>query len=230
MPTGIVIDFREKKLESMKKIAITILFAGVAFLGAEAQSKSSRTEKISKADYAKNEQDRATMYEEARLDRLRYDSVRHAKDSLKQAAFDSTRLAWKDSVSTYQDSINTVKYQEMALQSAQWRLTDQEREAVVESANLSENQSRQVLYINQSFGERASTIKENELLTDAEKQAELFALNKERVEKLKTVLGKSKARKLERKRKEYAKKNGAIEADAWIDTANAYAASNPSEK
>ena len=47
-------------------------------------------------------------------------------------------------------------------------------------------------------------------------------LNEERETKLKTVLGKSRAKKLEKARKAYIKKNGSIEEDAWIERANEY--------
>lgn len=203
----------------MKKIAVTILFAGFAFLmgNAQAQSKTSKQEKASKAKYAKIDKERQQKFEEQRLERLEYDSLRHAKDSIYQAQFDSSRIAWKDSVAHSQDSMNTDKYRNMSMQSERWNRMENERAIIYKNAKLNDYQKTQAKFINQQYAEKAALLK-----SDGDNAAALADLNKEREAKLKTVLGKSSAKKLEKARKSYIKKNGSIEEDAWIEKANDY--------
>ncbi len=203
----------------MKKIALTFLFASFAFFIGQAQTKTSKKEKASKAKYAKLEKDRQQKFEDQRLDRLEYDSIRYAKDSLYQVQFDSSRIAWKDSVAFVQDSTNTDKYKNMSMQSEQWNRIEKERALIYKDAKLNEYQITQARFINQQYAERAAVLKADEMKSAEEKAATMAELNMEREAKLKTVLGKSKAKKLEKSRKSYVKKNGAVEADAWIDMA-----------
>ena len=203
----------------MKKIALTFLFASFAFFIGQAQTKTSKKEKTSKAKYAKLEKDRQQKFEDQRLDRLEYDSIRYAKDSVYQVQFDSSRIAWKDSVAYVQDSTNTDKYKNMSMQSEQWNRMEKERALIYKDAKLNEYQITQARFINQQYADRAAALKADEMKSSEEKAATMAELNMEREAKLKTVLGKSRAKKLEKSRKSYVKKNGAVEADAWIDMA-----------
>ena len=206
----------------MKKLGITILFASFAFFIGQAQSKTSNKEKASKAKYAKIEKDRQQKFEEQRLERLEYDSLRYAKDSIHQAQFDSSRIAWKDSVAYAQDSMNTDKYKNMSMQSENWNRMEKERAVIYKNAKLNDYQIAQARFVSQQFSERATIIKADEMKSAEEKAMAMAALNMERETKLKTVLGKSRAKKLEKERKSYIKKNGLIEDDAWIEIANEY--------
>lgn len=206
----------------MKRIALTFLFASFAFFVGQAQTKSSKKETASKAKYAKIEKERQQKFEEQRLERLEYDSIRYAKDSVYQAQFDSSRIAWKDSVAFVQDSTNTEKYKNMSAQSEQWNRIEKERALIFKEAKLNEYQITQARFVNQQYAERAAALQADEMKTAEDRAAAMAQLNLERETKLKTVLGKSRAKKLEKARKSYVKKNGAIEADAWIDMASEY--------
>ena len=206
----------------MKKLGITILFAGFAFFIGQAQTNTAKNEKASKAKYAKIEKERQQKFEDQRLERLEYDSLRYAKDSVYQAQFDSSRIAWKDSVAYAQDSMNLNKYKNMSMQSENWNRMQKERALIYTNAKLNDYQITQARFVGQQFSERAAIIKADEMKSAEEKAMAMAALNMEREAKLKTVLGKSKAKKLEKARKSYIKKNGSIEDDAWIEMANEY--------
>ena len=206
----------------MKRIALTFLFASFAFFAGQAQSKTTKQENASKAKYAKIEKERQQKFEEQRLERLEYDSTRFAKDSIHQVQFDSSRIAWKDSVAYAQDSLNTNKYSAMSNQSEQWNRMEKERLMIFKDAKLNDYQITQARFVSQQYSERAAVIKADEIKSAEEKSAAMAQLNVERQLKLKTVLGKSSAKKLEKARKSYIKKNGSIEEDAWIEAANDY--------
>ena len=214
----------------MKKIALTFLFASFAFFIGQAQTKTSKKENASKAKYAKIEKDRQQKFEEQRLERLEYDSTRYAKDSVYQAQFDSSRIAWKDSVGYFQDSTNTDKYRSMSTQSELWNQMDKQRAMIYKEAKLNEYQITQARFVSQQYSERAAFLNADEMKSSEEKAMALAELNMEREMKLKTALGKSSAKKLEKARKAYVKKNGAIEADNWINTAKEYNMPKKSKK
>ena len=206
----------------MKRIALTLLFASFTFLMGQAQSKTSKKESASKAKYAKIEKERQQKFEEQRIERLEYDSLRYAKDSVYQAQFDSSRIAWKDSVGYYQDSVNIDKYKTMSAQSEEWNNMEKQRAVIYKEAKLNEYQITQARFVSQQYAERAAVVNTDQMKSAEERMMALAALNAEREMKLKTVLGKSSAKKLEKSRKSYVKKNGAISADTWINTANEY--------
>lgn len=214
----------------MKKILFTCLLASVTFLVTNAQSKLSKKERASKAKYAQIEKDRQQKFADDRLQRLQYDSLRHAKDSIAQYQFDSSRVAWKDSVAHHMDSVNTENYKSMAQESEHWNAMEKERALIHKSAKLNEYQISQARFVNQQYREKAAAINADSVNTAEQKAAQLAQINAEREAKLKTVLGKSKARKLEKARKAYVKKNGSIEEDAWIETASSYKNPEKSKK
>lgn len=218
---GTKIVINEKKI-SMKRIALTFLFASCAFLMGQAQSKTSKQENASKAKYAKIEKERQQKFEEQRLERLEYDSLRYAKDSVYQAKFDSSRISWKDSVAYAQDSMNLDKYKTMNTQSEEWNNMEKQRAMIYKEAKLNDYQITQARFVSQQYAEKAAALNDDSMKSAEEKTMAMAQLNAEREMKLKTVLGKSRAKKLEKARKSYVKKNGAIVADSWIETASAY--------
>ena len=149
----------------MKRIALTFLFASFAFFMGQAQSKTSKQEKASKAKYAKIEKERQQKFEEQRIERLEYDSTRFAKDSIYQAQFDSSRLAWKDSVAYQQDSMNTDKYKNMSMQSEQWNRMQKERALIYKNAKLNDYQITQARFISQQYAEKAAMLNADEMIS-----------------------------------------------------------------
>ena len=89
------------------------------------------------------------------------------------------------------------------------------------AAKLNDYESKQVKYINQTYTEKAKFVLNG---SDPQtKKMELAALNEERRNKIRVVVGKSREKKLEGERKDYFKKNTPDESNAWINIAESVA-------
>ena len=212
----------------MKRIFL-LCAAAMSLFAAEAQT-SKKTKKAkkttmsaeakAKAKTAKLEEERQMKFEEDRLERLRYDSVRHENDRLADARFDSERVAIKESKIKMIDSTNTETWKAASIQKENALKAERNRDQIVSAANLGPQQGRMVKDINQAYNDKAKAITDNVSLSDTDKKTQLAALNTERRDKIKAVVGKAKERKLEKERKEFVQKNGEDTEAAWIDQAS----------
>jgi hypothetical protein len=208
----------------MKKIFLLCVVA-LSFMTADAQQtkksskKKAKTTKASKskAEAARLERERYEKAETARLDMLRYDSIRRETDRLNDSTFDVARMAWKDSMLRTIDSNNNVNWKAQMAQHEQKYMIDRSRDEVIRAAKLTGNQGRQVKYINQVYHEKARVVRQDSTLTEEQKTAQYMALNTERRNKIKAIVGSSKEKKLEKERQEYRRKNSVDADEAWID-------------
>ncbi len=209
----------------MKRIFL-LCAAAMSLFAAEAQTtkKGKKTKAISaeakaKANAAQLEQERQQKFEDERIERLAYDSIRRENDKLADARFDSERVAVKESKIKMIDSTNKESWKAAAIQKENALKAERNRNQIVSAANLGPQQSRLVKDITQAYNDKAKVILDNVSLDDATKKTQLAALNQERRDKIKAAIGKAKERKLEKERKEFVQKNGEDTEAAWIDQA-----------
>jgi len=211
----------------MKKI---ILLCVVAFsmIGAEAQTKKGKKvkkapnkEAVAKARYNKAEAQKKLMRDSLIIGLRMEDSIRLAVDSISDFQKDSMSLVYRENGLKNIDSLKNVRYGLIIKNREDADKMDKTQMDINSAAKLSDYQSKQVKYINQTYSDKAKMIVQgNDPQT---KKQELVVLNEERKIKLRTVIGKSRERKLESERKDFVKKNGADEATAWIDIAESVA-------
>ena len=187
--------------------------------GKKAKKTAVSAETKAKLAAAKLEEERQAKFEDERVERLRYDSLRHDNERLADARFDSERVATKEAKIKIIDSTNIEGWKSHATQQEEYAKAERSHNQLISAANLGTTQGRQVKDITAMYNDKAKMINDNVSITDEQKKEQLAALNTERRTKLKAVLGKSKERKLEKERKDLVKKNGAPSEDAWIDTA-----------
>lgn len=212
----------------MKRIFLSG-FAALFLLAAQAQTTTKATKKAkkthvtaeskAKAAMAQKEQERQDAIEAQRQDLLRSDSVRRDNDRVADSSFTMQQTMWKDSMNKMQDSTYTARYKTISTQQEDWAKLDRNRDAINKAAKLSTSQGNLVKNINQTYTQKAKVVTDDASLSTEQKQTQLVALNTERMTKLKAVLGNSKAKRLEKERKDYMKKNGTDVEEGWIDTA-----------
>ncbi|MBS1497525.1 MAG: hypothetical protein JSS85_11690 [Bacteroidetes bacterium] len=212
----------------MKRILLTG-FAALFLIAAQAQTSTKATHKAkkshvsadskAKAALAQKEKERQDAIEAQRQDLLRSDSVRKENDRVADSSFTTQQTMWKDSMNKVQDSTYNERYKSISTLQKESAKEDFDRNAILKSAKLSGEQSRQAKNINEAYSQKAKAITDDASLSAEQKQTQLAALNTERLGKLKAILGNSKAKRLEKARKDYVKKNGAAAGDSWMDTA-----------
>lgn len=209
----------------MKRIFL-LCAAAMCLFAAEAQTtkkgkKSKKTtisaEAKAKANAAKLQEERQQKFEDERLERMRYDSIRHENDRLADMRLDSERVAFKETRFKEIDSTNKESWKSASVQKENALKAERNRDLIASKANLGPTQSRQVKDINQAYNDKAKMVKDNVSLSETDKQTQLAALNTERRDKIKAVLGKAKERRYEKERKEFVQKNGEDTEAAWID-------------
>ncbi|HMJ47295.1 MAG TPA: hypothetical protein VK498_08195 [Ferruginibacter sp.] len=213
----------------MKKIFLTCAVAMCVF-AADAQKKTTKKTKVNyqkkeavaKAEFAKHEKERQDAIEAERVERLWADSVNKENERVANEKFEADRIAWKDTRIKQIDSTNTEKYKAQITKSEEWSKIYRNRDEVNRLAKLDAYQGKQVNYINETYHDKAQLVRDDAALTDDLKKQQLASLNIERRDKIKTAIGKSKEKKLEKKRKEYYAKNGADMEVAWINEAEGY--------
>lgn len=212
----------------MKRIILlcAVAFSMLATVEAQTTKKAKKGKKTSvsaesksKAAAAKLEKERQEKFEDERMERMAYDSIRKENEKLADIRFDSERVATKDAKIKMIDSLNKESWKSHAAQQEQYAKSERNLDQVIMAANLGPNQGRQVKDINLAYNSKAKMITENATLTDDQKKEQLAALNTERRDRIKAIIGKAKEKKLERERKEVAQKNGADVEAAWIELA-----------
>ena len=210
----------------MKRIILTCIVA-LSLFSADAQTKKANRsgkkpnkEAVVKANFNKKEADKKLARETQLNAMLSEDSIRIKTDSLADVATENERLIYKTDGLKIIDSVNKVGYGNLSKQRGEWEKAQRNNELIMRAANLSDYESKQVKLINQNYNEKARVLLLNSN-TEVKKQ-ELFNLNEERKNKIKTVTGKSKEKKLEKERREFVKKNGADADSQWLDVAENY--------
>ena len=210
----------------MKRIILTCIVA-LSLFSADAQTKKANRsgkkpnkEAVVKANFNKKEADKKLARETQLNAMSSEDSIRIKTDSLADVATENERLIYKTDGLKIIDSVNKVGYGNLSKQRGEWEKAQRNNELIMRAANLSDYESKQVKLINQNYNEKARVLLLNSN-TEVKKQ-ELFNLNEERKNKIKTVTGKSKEKKLEKERREFVKKNGADADSQWLDVAENY--------
>ena len=210
----------------MKRIILTCIVA-LSLFSADAQTKKANRsgkkpnkEAVTKANFNRKEADKKLARETQLNAMLSEDSLRIKTDSLADVAIENERLIYKTDGLRVIDSVNKVGYGNLSKQRGEWEKAQRNNELIMRAAKLSDYESKQVKLINQNYNEKAGVLLLNSN-TEVKKQ-ELFNLNEERKDKIKTVTGKSKERKLEKERREFVKKNGADADSQWLDVAENY--------
>ena len=210
----------------MKRIILTCIVA-LSLFSADAQTKKAKRfgkkpnkEVVAKVNFNKKEADKKLARETQLNAMLSEDSLRIKTDILADVAIENERLIYKTDGLRVIDSVNKVGYGNLSKQRGEWEKAQRNNELIMRAAKLSDYESKQVKLINQNYNEKAGVLLLNSN-TEVKKQ-ELFNLNEERKDKIKTVTGKSKERKLEKERREFVKKNGADADSQWLDVAENY--------
>jgi hypothetical protein len=206
----------------MKKIFLLCLVA-FSFATAEAQKrkKISNKETVVNARFNKHEASKKLMRDSLIIKMRLEDSTRLAMDSIADLQADSISLAYRENGLRAIDSMNNESFAAIGNNTSEWNKKQKSQNDIIQAARLSEYKSRQVKIINSSYIEKAKVI-----IQDGEASAkanELVALNEERRNRIKALLGKSKEKKLEQARKSFVKKNGVDADTAWMDIVDSFA-------
>ena len=220
---GTVIENRVKNNLTMKKISLLCLLAFSIF-ASEAQTKKSKRsrkqpnkETVAKAKFMKAEGQKKLMRDSLMIGMKMDDSLRIAGDSISDLQKDSLSLVYRQNGLKNIDSLNKIKYATIAKSRSEIDLSEKTQMDINRAAKLNDYQSKQVKYINQNYTEKAKVLISG--VDPQTKKQELAALNEERRNKIKVVVGKSREKKLENERKDYFKKNTADQSNAWINIA-----------
>lgn len=211
----------------MKKIFLLCLIA-FSFIAAGAQSKKNKKgrkapnkEAVANARFNKLEASKKVMRDSLIFKMRLEDSTRLAMDSISNLQADSISIAYRENGNKIIDSMNNESFSAIANNTSEWNKKQKAQSDMIQSARLNEYNSRQVKIINSSFTEKAKI-----LVQDGNANAkaqELAALNEERRDRIKALLGKAKEKKLEKARKSFVKKNGVDADTAWMDIADSFA-------
>ena len=211
----------------MKKISLLCLLAFSIF-AAEAQTKKSKRSKkhpsketIAKAKFMKVEAQKKLMRDSVMISMKMEDSLRIVADNMSDLQKDSLSLVYKQNGLKDIDSLNKLRYATIAKSRSEIDIAEKTQMDISRAAKLNEYQSKQVKYINQTYTERAKILTSG--VDPQTKKQELALLNEERRNKIRSIVGKSREKKLENERKDYFKKNTADESNAWINIAESVA-------
>ena len=210
----------------MKRFLFTLVSAFCLFT-ADAQTKKSKRsgkkptkESTANANFKKKEVVKKVQREKQLTAMLSEDSLRLQNDSIADLATENERVTYKTEGLRLIDSTNKANYGTLSKQRAETDKADRDNALIVRSAKLNDYEAKQVIYINQTYNEKAKVIIGSG--TAEQKKQELFNLNEERKAKIKTVAGKSGEKKLEKERKEFVKKNGTHTDSQWIEAAESF--------
>lgn len=223
---GTVIENRVKNNLTMKKIILLCVVA-LSVLSVEAQTKKSKKSKkpskeaIANAKFTKLQAEKKLMRDSLIVNLRMEDSLRLAGDSISDLQKDSVSLVYRQEGLRAIDSLNKLKYADIARTRDEADMMDKTQMDINKAAKLSEYQSKQVKYINQTYTEKANTLIAG--VDPLTKKQELALLNEERRAKIRVVVGKSREKKLESERKDYFKKNTADQTNSWINIAESVA-------
>lgn len=211
---------------TMKKI-LFIIITTFSLFTADAQAKKSKKsgkrpgkEAIANSDFKKKEAIKKTDREKQLTAMRSEDSLRLQMDSIADLTTENERTVYKTEGLRIIDSTNKAGYGTLSRERADWEKTERDNALIMKAAKLSEYESKQVKYINQTYNEKAKQIIGSG--TADQKKQELFTLNEERKAKIKTVAGKAGEKKLEKERRDYIKKNGIHTDTQWIEVAESF--------
>ena len=211
----------------MKKITLLCLLAFSIF-AAEAQTRKSKKfkkqpskETVAKAKFMKAETQKKLMRDSLMIGMKMDDSLRIAGDSISDLQKDSLSLVYRQHGLKDIDSLNKIRYATIAKSRSEIDVAEKTQMDINRAAKLNDYQSKQVKYINQTYTEKAKMLLNG--VDPQTKKMELAALNDQRRDKIRVIVGKSRERKLENERKDYFKKNVADESNAWINIAESVA-------
>lgn len=208
----------------MKKIFLLSVLA-VSFFAAEAQSstrksKNAKKPKLSSEAIFQARQDTLMAQRQQKIDsalayQLQYDSSRRENERIAYQNFQQRQKAWKDSMFLQMDSSNTAQWKTMSKEHEHWLSVQKQRAEINRTAKLSDYQKVQVNYINQTTFEKAKLITSDSILDQSKKKEALTKLNTERRDRIRTVTGKAKEKRLEKARKA---QSTSTDSDAmWIN-------------
>jgi|GEM_PF-2510499 len=224
---GTVIENTAENILAMKKITFLCLFA-ISFFAAEAQTKKNKKSKkqpnkdtVAKAKFIKVEAQKKFLRDSVMVGMRMEDSLRIAGDNLSDLQKDSLSFVYRQNGLKDIDSLNKIRYATIAKSRNEVDITDKTQMDINRAAKLNDYQSKQVKYINQTYTEKAKILISG--VDPQTKKQELALLNEERRNKIRSIVGKSRERKLENERKDYFKKNTADESNAWINIAESVA-------
>ncbi len=210
----------------MKRIILLCVVA-LSVLSVEAQTKKSKKSKkpskeaIANAKFTKLQAEKKLMRDSVMVNMKMEDSLRLVDDGMLDLQKDSMSLVYRQVGLKNIDSLNKLKYAAISRTRDESDITDKTQMDINKAAKLSEYQSKQIKFINQTYTDKA-----NALIAGVDpltKKQELAVLNEERRAKIKVVVGKSRERKLESERKDYFKKNTADQTNSWINIAESVA-------
>lgn len=211
----------------MKRIILSCIVA-LSLFSADAQTKKGKKsgkkptkEAIAKSNFNKKEAAKKQAREAQLLAMVSADSLRLQSDSIADALTKNDRLVYKAQGLKAIDSMNKVTYVNLNKQRGEWEKTERNNAEIMRAAKLSDYESKQVKFINQTYNEKANALIKNS--STEQKKQELILLNEERKAKIKTIIGKSKERKLDKERKEYVTKHGSDQDSQWVDAAENFA-------
>ena len=224
---GTVIENTAENILAMKKITFLCLFA-ISFFAAEAQTKKNKKSKkqpnkdtVAKAKFIKVEAQKKFLRDSVMVGMRMEDSLRIAGDNLSDLQKDSLSFVYRQNGLKDIDSLNKIRYATIAKSRNEVDITDKTQMDINRAAKLNDYQSKQVKYINKTYTEKAKILISG--VDPQTKKQELALLNEERRNKIRSIVGKSRERKLENERKDYFKKNTADESNAWINIAESVA-------
>ncbi|MFT3981214.1 MAG: hypothetical protein QM687_12135 [Ferruginibacter sp.] len=174
-------------------------------------------EQKQQAAIAKIQKEKQEQFETARLERLYDDSVRKENETRDEFVKDSLRQDWKTKKLAQVDSTNNENWKRTVADKDAWYDHERSQNAINKKAGISDIQGRKVKALNEAYNSKAKLIKEDATLTEDAKKTQLAALNAERTAKIKEIVGSNKAKKLDKERKNYAKKNTDDHDSKWID-------------
>lgn len=210
----------------MKRILLSCIVA-LSLFSADAQTKKAKRsakkpakEAVAKSNFNKKQAAKKLARETQLNALLSDDTLRFTTDSLAELALTDERAIYKTEGLRAIDSLNKLSYVNLSKQRGDWEKTDRSNSEIMKAAKLSDYEAGQVKFINQTYNEKANALMQS---GDAnQKKQELINLNEERKNKIRTILGKSKEKKLEKERREYIKKNGADTDSQWVDAAESF--------
>lgn len=206
----------------MKKIFLLCLVAfSIATAEAQKRKKISNKEAVANAKFNKHEDSKKLMRDSLIIKMRLEDSTRLAMDSITDLQADSISLAYRENGLKAIDSMNNESFVAIGNNTSERNKKQKMQDDMIEFAKLSEYKSRQVKIINSTYIEKAKAI-----IQDGEASAkanELVALNEERRNRIKALLGRTKEKKLEKARKSFVKKNGVDADTAWMDIGDSFA-------
>ncbi len=207
----------------MKKI---VLMLATLFImaGVQAQSKQkvskAKSEKMAKANLAKAEKERLAAEETEKnkmaaeqMETERLAALQSEKDSL-----DSERLKEeaRDRELFIKDSIVKLNNENERLAQEKMAIIKKGRSEIYTNAGLDEYQTKRVMDINASYFAMANAIKQDASLDAKAMDKKLKALNKERLKKIKDLVGRKKTDALEKSRKELRADNAEDPDVQWL--------------